>query len=194
MILSIQEQQAVTNTIARINISGDSVLCSFKEHNDQFRTVVKHYGLSWFESQLAWVRRLDPQTNGTANDRAAELAAALISKGFIVDLDDAIAEAVQEGSWQPEIKRWIYAKAVIFHLRWRGVDEGLYFRARLLPESAYDSDNKSVTVPALYFSEVIGFSEEHDFHFTTGAKLIRGYSFMVFQNGAAIRYQHDQRV
>ena len=167
MILSPQSPR--TQTVARVFTGERSVLCSFKEHNDHFRAVVKRAGLEWSENARAWRRTLDPATNGVPNDRAAELAADLIAKGFIVDIADEMAQAVQAGSWQPEIKRWVMVFDGKFHLRWKGTDENLYWRAKSLPGAEYDSERKTVAIPPVYFAEVIGFAEEHDFQFTPKA-------------------------
>jgi len=145
-------------------------LCSYREHNEQFRKQVKGLAFEWSESQRAWSRSLNPELNGTPLDRAAELTAQLINAGFVCDVDDEISEAVRAASWQPENKRWVKASSGKFHLRWRGKDDNLYWRAKMLPESDYDPSTRAVTVPLLYFSEVIGFAEEHEFQFTHAAQ------------------------
>lgn len=170
MLLSPTEPR--TSTIARVWHSGNLVLCSFKEHNEHFRKQVKSLGLDWMEAYRAWTRSLNPIINGQPSDRAAELAARLISAGFVCEVDNEVALAVQSANWQPEQKCWVKAgtKDGKFHLRWRGQDENLYWRAKMLPDAQYDSESKSVTVPAIYFSEVIGFAEEHEFQFTDAAQ------------------------
>ncbi len=159
-----------TSTIARIWCSGNDLLCSFKEHDDVFRKQVKGVGLEWSESYRAWRRSLNQELHGLPRDRAAELAARLINSGFVCDVEDEIGKVVQSASWLPEQKRWVKAGDGKFHLRWRGQDENLYWRAKMLPESAYDPTTRSVTVPSLYFTEVLGFAEEHDFQFTQAAR------------------------
>lgn len=161
-----------TPTVARIWYSDRSILCSFKEHDEQFRKQVKTLGLEWSEGPRAWQRDLNPELNGSPVDRAAELAAKLINAGFVVDVDDTISQAVRSATWQPEQKRWVKAgvKDHKFHLRWRDKDENLYWRAKMLPDAEYDPESRSVAVPMLYFSEVLGFAEEHDFQFTQAAK------------------------
>lgn len=158
-----------TQTIARVSAGERSVLCSFKERNDHFRAIVKRAGMEWSESARAWRRALDPATSGNPSDRAAELAAELVSGGFAVELDNAIAQAVQAGTWQPETKCWVMAFDGKFHLRWKGTDENLYWRAKSLPGAEYDSERKTVAVPPVYFAEVIGFAKEHGFQFTAKA-------------------------
>ena len=49
------------------------------------------------------------------------------------------------------------------------MDENLYWRAKSLPGAEYDSDRKTVAVPPVYFAEVVGFADAHDFQFTAKA-------------------------
>lgn len=115
---------------------------------------------------------MNPEMNGAEFDRAAELAASLLRAGFIVDVADDIGQAAQSASWKPEQKNWVMAIKGKFHLRWKDSDENLYRRARSLPGAEYDSETHCVTVPPVYFAEVIGFAEEHDFEFTPGANAL----------------------
>lgn len=126
----ISPASPITPTVARVWPGDKSVLCKFKESHDKFRAVVKRAGFSWSENAMAWRRRIDPALNGEPSDRAAELAAELVAAGFLVDVDEGIARAVQSASWQPEQKRWVLAIDGKFHLRWRGADENLYLRAK----------------------------------------------------------------
>lgn len=168
MILSPATSQ--TQTVARIWISGDSLFCSFREHNDLFRRQVRGMYLKWSEKVRAWQRELNPEINGTPQDRAAELASKLISSGFICEVDEQLAELVEKGTWKPEQKRWVKFIGGKYHLSWRGRDENLYHLALMLPEATWDSDSKCVAVPVVYYAEVIGFAEEHDFAFTKRAQ------------------------
>lgn len=144
-------------------------MCSFREHNEQFRKVIKRSDFAWSEEKRAWLRMLNVETNGSPQDRAAELAASLVNAGFACDVDEQVAVLVQDGTWTQEQKHWIKFIDGKYHLTWRGTDENLYHRALMLPEAHYDSDHKSVTVPAVYFAELIGFAEEHEFEFTKRA-------------------------
>jgi len=161
----------VTGTIAKVSYSGNLLLCKFKETNDQFRKLVKGYWLSWDEKYFAWSRGVNQDLAGAIADRAAELTAQLIKHGFICEVSDEIAQAVQAGSWQPEQLRWVQSFDGKFHLRWRkSVEENLYHRAMMLPDAQYDGDRKTVSVPAFYFAEVEGFADAHDFRFTKTAE------------------------
>jgi SNF2 family DNA or RNA helicase len=168
VILSPETPQTVT--IARIYHSGNTVLCSFRESNDTFRKLVKAQGLRWSENYVAWSRAINPETAGEPIDRCCELAAKLINGGFACDVSNEATEKIKVANWTPEHKRWVKAIDNKFHLWWRGTDENLYARAQMLPGSSYDHDTKAVSVPPLYYAEVEGFAQEHDFHFTTKAQ------------------------
>jgi SNF2 family DNA or RNA helicase len=168
MILSPATPQS--ETIARIWTSGNGLLCSFYEHNDNFRKQVKSVGLEWSEIKRAWFRELNIEVNGRPLDRAAELVSKLINAGFACEVDNRVAGLVQAGTWEPENKCWVKFIEGKYHLRWRGQDENLYRRALMLPEAHWDSETKTVSIPAVYFAEVIGFAEEHDFQFTKVAQ------------------------
>ena len=162
-----------TSTVAAVSYRGNSILCTFKEHNDAFRGVVKGLRLSWSEKHFAWRRILDVEINGTPLERAAELCSGLLNAGFQVNVTDDVTQAVQGAAWKPEHRRWIIAGNDEFHLRWwKESDENLYSRAKMLPEAHYDPETKSVVVPALYALEVEGFAVEHDFYFTQSAKAL----------------------
>lgn len=126
--------------------------------------------MAWSESCRAWRRLLNPEMNGQPRDRAAELASRLINAGFACDVDEQIAELVRSGTWLPEQKRWVKFIGGKYHLHWRGQDDNLYHRALMLPEASWDGSTKAVAVPAIYFAEVIGFAEEHEFQFTPKAQ------------------------
>jgi SNF2 family DNA or RNA helicase len=166
----ISPESSNTATIARVWTSGNGLFCSFREHNETFRKQVKSVSLEWSEAKRAWQRVLNEETSGQPQDRAAELASKLVNAGFTCEVDEPVAELVRMGLWEPEQKRWVKFIEGKYQLRWRGQDENLYHRALMLPEAQYDSNTKSVAIPAIYFSEVIGFSEEHEFQFTKVAQ------------------------
>jgi SNF2 family DNA or RNA helicase len=167
MILS--PVSTVTETIARVYTSGNGLFCSFKEHNEIFRKHVKGVSMEWSEQYRAWMRLLNIETNGQPQDRAAELVGRLIGAGFMCEVNEQVAELVRLGTWKPEQKRWVKFIEGKYHLRWRGQDDNLYHRSLMLPEASWDSSTKCVSVPSIYFSEVIGFAEEHEFQFTQKA-------------------------
>jgi len=164
MILS--PSTPVTVTVARVSASGNTVSVSFREHHDGFRTIVHSLGYSWFDPARAWLRSLNPDTNGAPHDRAAELTAQLIKAGISVDVDQAIADAVQSASWKPEHRRWVLAFDGAFGLRWRGQDDNLYRLSLMLPGAHWSGENKAIMIAPLYYNEVEGFAEAHGFQFS----------------------------
>jgi SNF2 family DNA or RNA helicase len=179
VIISPTTQQ--TETIARVWTSGNGLLCSFREHNETFRKQVKGIGMQWSEEKRAWIRVVAAETSGQPYDRAAELASKLINAGIACEVDEQVAGLVQAGTWLPEQKRWVKYIEGKYHLYWRGQDDDLYHRALMLPEAAWDTSTKCVAVPAIYFAEVIGFADEHEFHFTKKAQESIGHSRQEYQ-------------
>lgn len=161
--------QKITAAVASLKYSSTVLVCSLPEYNDTFRVVMHRCGLRWSEYDRHYVRALVAEINGAPLDRASEVAASLLKAGFPVNVDDTVAEKVKAASWEPEHLCWVLAIEGQFHLRWRGKNENLYARAKMLPGASYNADSKAVAVPALYFEEVSGFAEEHNFHFTTQA-------------------------
>lgn len=182
MILS--PENPITQTVVEIRNEENVILCSFKARNESFRETIKSLGLRWNESYFKWSRLINPEVNGKITDRLAEITAKLIDAGFACDVNNEIAEMIQSVSWTPEHKRWVKAIDGKFHLWWRGADENLYTRAQTLPDSHWDSNSKSVSIPLLYYSEIVGFAEEHNFKFTEKALALlaeaeRSYSRVV---------------
>lgn len=157
-------------TVARLTSGQHGVFAKLPEKNEEFRQIVRfRLGYEW--DGKSWYRRLD-ECSGPIPDRLLETAAALHAAGFVIDIDDELAIRLQSGNWQPEHKRWVITVGQYFGLRWRGNNENLYHRSLMLPESGWNHDHKVVTVPALYYNEVQGFADEHEFHLTEQAKAL----------------------
>lgn len=157
-------------TVARLLAGQHGVFARLPEKNEEFRQIVRfRLGYEW--DGKSWYRRLD-ECSGPIPDRLLETAAALHAAGFVIDIDDELAARLQSGDWQPEHKRWVVTVGQAFGLRWRGNNENLYHRSLMLPESGWDHDRKAVTVPALYYNEVQGFADEHEFRMTESAKAL----------------------
>lgn len=166
----VQSKSPISPVVARIRLDerGNTVQALLPEKNETFRLLVRSLGYRW--SGCEWQRPVD-RLAGEPADRAAELCAALLSAGFVVDAPEEIVAKAQTGDWQPEHKRWVMERNGKFSLYWRGhVDENLFRWAMSLPNAKYDPDFKRVIVDPLYYEEVIGFSEEHDFRFAPDAE------------------------
>ena len=167
MILSTASPKS--NLVARIWTKDNLVLARLPERDEMFSKQAKKYGLEWNPDRRAWIRTLNIELNGKPEDRAAELAGRFMEGGFSVDVDEPIGNAVQSADWQPEQRRWVLAIGGKFHLRWRGQDDDLYWRAKSLPGAEYDPDSKAVSVPAMYYAEVDGFANKHEFQYSAQA-------------------------
>ena len=167
MIITLEKP--VSQTVVHISPGKTGVYVRFSEHNETFRKIVKASGFSWYGGEKCWYRKLD-EFSGPVPDRTIETAAILHAAGFVIETQDDLAERLASGLWLSESKRWLLAVGKSFGLRWRGQDDGLYYKALMLPESHWDTDSKSVAVPPLYYQEVQGFCEEHAFEISPDAK------------------------
>jgi SNF2 family DNA or RNA helicase len=158
MILKPPKTQIAT--VARLTAGQHGVMARLPEINEAFRLAVRGMGYRWDGKQ--WYRGLDG-CSGPIGDRLLETAAALYQAGFAIEMEDGLAARLRVGDWKPEQKRWVITAGDKLGLRWRGQDDRLYLRAQMLPESRWDKEHKAVTVPVLYYAEVRGFAEEHDF-------------------------------
>lgn len=159
----------VTQCAARLIAGQHGVITYLPEMNEKFRQMVKKMSYRWDAYDRRWHRSLD-ECSGPVSDRLLETAASLASAGFIIDLSDELAVRLQAGEWQPEHKRWVIVVGKQFGLRWHGENESLYRKALTLPGGHWDADSKSVVVQAMYYNEVQGFADEHEFRLASGVK------------------------
>ncbi|MDD4422527.1 MAG: hypothetical protein PHD46_05785, partial [Eubacteriales bacterium] len=77
---TVRPEKTVTETVAEISISNDTVKVHFLEKRDDFREAVKGLKFSWVDGH--WKRKIKNK-NGTPEDRAAEVGHHLLAKGFV---------------------------------------------------------------------------------------------------------------
>lgn len=160
----------------QIRIINNTIQATF-EKNDTFREIVKSLGYKWTDS--CWKKTIE-EINGTVKDIAAELANNLLNAGFGVNMyDKEIIEKAINGNFKKEQSNIIYrllSKEYENYLiiRWRGMNNDLYEKARKLPYSRWY--NKGVIVPVKYYKEIEDFAELYNFKFSDGAKeLLESY-------------------
>jgi len=155
--------------IVRILSGQRSVSANTDRAYDPFIGVVKARRYQW---NGAWWQK-DFYDFESPADRAAELCAALLEKGFVVDCDDVIAEKAVHG-YAPAITRRVMvfasgAHAGNFSIWWKHPDD-FYRQGLFLPGSQYNPDTKTVAVPAEFANEVAGFAELHAFSISDKAR------------------------
>ncbi len=171
---TVYPENKVTNAVVEIKVLDDTIKVYFEKNND-FIKIVKDLGYKW---NGVWKREIN-YTNGTVEDRAAELGNKLLNEGFpICILDEEIRRKAIEGDYEEECTRWIYIRKEGKYkgwlvIKWQGYNNRLYNVARKLPGSKWDS---GVVVRIEHIDEVQEFAELYGFRFSKGAiKAIERY-------------------
>jgi len=169
---TVYPEKRVTDVPVEIKTTNNTIKVYF-EKNEDFRQIVKELGYRW--NKPCWERELRA-TNGTIEDRVAELGNKLLNAGFpVMILDKKAREKAISGNFEQEHTRWVYARMDDEYkgwlsIEWQGYNNDLYKTARKLPGSRW---NKGVLVKVEYYKEIEDFAELYDFRFSEGAtKLI----------------------
>ena len=172
---AVYPENKITDVPAEIEVIEDTIEVKFEKNYD-FIAIVKDLEYRW--SGSVWYRKID-YTNGTIEDRVAELGNKLLNEGFpVIILDEETRNKAIEGNYEQECTRWIYVRSNgkyegRFAIKWRGRDNSLYNNARKLPGSKWDS---AVMVRIEHYKEVEEFAELYGFKFSKGAiKAIEEY-------------------
>lgn len=161
--LILPRGERASETIAEISERGDTIQVSFPEKNEEFRTVCKSLGLRWQATEHVWACSLI-SWGETPEDRIAELAAALVSKGFVCSVFNETARKMAlDGSFKPRISRMVSVRGEgLIVITWRKEDD-LYRAARQIPKSRWDSALGAVTAPVGVIAAVKDFADEYSF-------------------------------
>lgn len=164
----ISPERPRTKITGRVTILGDTVIARYPEKDDDWRATCKRLSYIWENGR--WQRRF--WTSDKIQHRAAELAHHLLNAGFIIELDDIVAQMVTSASYELESFRNVRTYTSGEYAGWFTVtwpkNEDLYGLVTRLPTSHWDG--RSVVVRREYFEEVIDFAELHGFTLSAGAK------------------------
>ena len=158
--------------IVDISVPEGCVIAAYQK-DDTFREIVKGLGYSWSPSRTAWVFHAGV-TDGTPEDRAAELGNRLLNAGFSVRIQDAeTRRKAIEADYQPRTYRWVsrLGDNDAFIVSWKKEDD-LYDKAKTLPRAKWDRDNRGMRVPADSWREVMDFARAYGFQYTPGAQAL----------------------
>lgn len=151
-----------------VQISNDrlSTLARTTMRYDPFVEIIRKFCYHW--TGTWWSKKFHDFESPV--DRAAELCALLLDKGFIVDCGDIIAQKAIHG-YMPAITRriMVYEHTKNFSIWW-GYPDDFYRQAMFLPGARYDPGSKTVTIPAEFANEVVGFAELHNFSISDRAR------------------------
>ena len=161
-----------TKDVAEIILSDNVVAAKYPRDND-FREVVKGCGFRWDADKRCWTMNIT-STSGSAVDRAAELANALLRAGFAVRCSDAeVRGKAVNADFEPRCDRWVMHCVSGEYAGWlainypRGAEE-LYRAARAIKGAKYS--HGSIYVPVANHNLVDDFANLYDFKYSAGAK------------------------
>ena len=167
---TITPNDANSGIVALIDIKGNDINVQSPKDNI-LRDTVKSYGFSWNGS--VWARTVD-KFAGSVEDRAAEIANALLNAGISVRIyDEDIRRRAVTADFVPENKKWV--KVVIdgeysgyLSISWSGKNQKIYNAARRIHGSKWYKS--SVIVPVSQFAEIEDFADMLGFSISEGAR------------------------
>jgi len=169
---TVRPEHPITETVAEITHTQDTVKISFPERNDQFREIVK-FKLDYTWDAPCWTRKMGV-TDENIKDRAAEAGYKLLAAGFCIRIiDEDLRQKAISGQYKTECKKWITSPLSFpgkLGIWWKKDSGDYYARARRIPGAKWISP--SIKVPAEHYEEVLGFAEVHGFQVTPGAQKI----------------------
>jgi hypothetical protein len=172
---TVRPANPVTETVAEIRLTENILAVAFPEKRDDFRAIVKQYGFSWLTRTGPWARTINPEINGSIQDRAVEIGHVLLGAGFPIRIfDESVRMRAITGDYQREQRKWVKGGTSgkykgWFSLNWPRGDD-FYQAARLIHGSRYADG--TVWAPADQFEEVLDFAESHGFSISAKAQAI----------------------
>lgn len=150
--------------ICVVTCSGNAVTVK-SDYDSEMPKVVKAHGYRWNGS--VWGRKMNYST-GSAEDRAIEIANALLVAGFPVKIDRELADRAVNGDYTSEHRRWVSRKPntdrLVINMEHDNFD--LTNKARRISGA---SNYGPLTVPVSSWEEVEEFARLYDFRFSPGA-------------------------
>ncbi len=174
MNLTVSPPSPACQGVARIEITGDSLACTFPVKDDAFRKIMKSHDLAW--EYPRWRRTVGVRA-GSITDRAAEIGRALLSAGFVVHFPDtASRDKAVSGDFEPEQRHWVVRITDgqykdWFLIRWERYGKtDWYHRAMRLDGARYSPP--FVAVPGEMYAEVLDFARLNGFSLSSGAQAL----------------------
>ncbi len=169
MAVIVRPKVAKTETVAYLSICGSTLAVTFAEKRADFRAAIKGLGYRWEWAYRQWRRTLHKRAGALA-DRLAETGRVLLAAGFIVAFpDEDTARIAVEGTYAPEVTRWILVYKGAFRVWWRW-GEDWYKQAMRMTGARYHHDEHAVLVPPEHYEEVLDFAQIHGFGLTEEAQ------------------------
>lgn len=170
----IMPNEQTSKNIVTIEVKGNVAFAKAGK-DDNLRKLYKENGYSWNYDEYRWEYPCVKERDGEAEDRAAELANAVLLKGYPVKIvDESIKEKAINATFKPRSLRWIIASKKekeewCLTILLEPNNEELYQAARALPYSQWNKSYKGVSVNPQFFKEVSEFADIYGYQFSKGA-------------------------
>lgn len=168
----IRPVSPLTETVARLQLVGDTIKIDFPEKRDDLRKVVKAFGCIW--QRPNWERQIGPRA-GDPTERLIEVGHKLLSAGFNVAVEsERMQDAIVSGRFAPEVTRWVLVVRSGDHVNWFALQWGkrddLYSEATKLTGARYSPPY--VVVPPEHYDQVLDFANIHKMTISEAAKTL----------------------
>lgn len=169
---AVRPVSPLTETVARIQLVGDTIKIGFPEKRDDFREVVKAFGCIW--QRPNWERQIG-QRAGDPTERLIEVGNKLLSAGFNVAVEsEQIQDAIVAGNFTAEITKWVLVVRSGDHVNWFALQWGkrddLYNEATKLTGARYSPPY--VVVPPEHYDQVLDFADVHKMTVSEAARTL----------------------
>ena len=101
----MEPEEKRTSTVCTLTATKSAILIR-SDRDEHIRLTVKARGFSWDGAKTAWVKPITELT-GSGKDLAPDTARILLEAGIPVKTYPSILQAVQEGSYERQTKRWV---------------------------------------------------------------------------------------
>lgn len=152
--------------VVKISISEKTIYAEYVKDYD-FIKIVKSKGYEW--TGRRWKLPIT-QTTGSSVDRSADLGNALLANGFAIQFPDLKSKELGiSGKFEPLCNNWIVLRkeSNSLAIKWKGMNDTLYSKSRLLPGAKWVSSAMQVSVE--FYREIIEFADTFEFRFTDEA-------------------------
>ena len=149
--------------VAEIVTNNNKIVIRY-EKNREFIEIVKGLNYKW---NGQWEREIT-ETNGSIEDRIAEVGNKLLNAGFAICIHSKeLRDKAVNAEYQKECTRWIKAIEGNFYIEWKGHSDSLFAAAKKLPGAKWKQGG--MWIKPSYFLEVEDFAEQLGFKFTKAA-------------------------
>lgn len=163
--LTVVPNRAEKSGVVKITCE-DNVIKAEYVRDDNFIKIVKSKGYKWNGS--FWGYQIT-DTSGKMVDRLSDIGNALLANGFTVRFPDIESkEAALNGSFEQLHDNWITWSEKKLLIKWKGMNDDFYKKAKKLPGAKWNSGAMQVSVE--YYKEVEEFADVLGFKFSESAK------------------------